>query len=209
MSRISIIKKSLLSEEVTRMVMSRPLQYMFSTVIVWLLMMFLALIVWLSSHLSDVSSGLTGKLGMYFYISSSAPVDTVNTKMIALLKQLEDKHINAKYTSKWDAADTLEKKLPEIVKKFKDYNINADLQSTLYVTIKDEEAHAALATILPAYADILENVNDISTGSSVKTQEQRVLRALDFAYFLRGASIVLILIFSLVLLSAILLLLFI
>jgi hypothetical protein len=66
--------------------------------------MFLTLIVGLSSHLTDVSSGLTDKLGMYFYISSTAPTDTVNTKVVTLLKELETANIDAQYLSKEDAA---------------------------------------------------------------------------------------------------------
>ena len=208
MSRISIIKKTLLSEEVHRMVVSRPFQYVFSTIIIGLLMMFLTLIVWLSSHLTDVSSWLTDKLGMYFYISSSAPSDTVNTKVVALLKDLEIAKIDAKYMSKEDAAWSLEKKLPDVVKRFKDYNIDSDLPATLYVTLHTEQAHKALETILPRYADIIENVNDVAPSSSIKTQEQRVMRALDFAYFLKWASIVLIGIFSLVMIWVVLLVLF-
>lgn len=208
MSRLSIIKKSLLSEEVNRMILSKPLQYFFSTIIVGLLMMFLTLIVGLSSHLTDVSSGLTDKLGMYFYISSDVPSETLNTKIVGLLKELEDSNIKAQYLSQEDAVGSLEKKLPDIVKKFKDYNIDANLPSTLYVTIPNEQVHTKLVTILPRYADIIENVSDINATSSVKTQEQRVLKALDFAYFLKWTSVVLIVIFSLVMIGVVLLVLF-
>lgn len=208
MSRLSIIKKSLLSEEVNRMILSKPLQYIFSTVIVGLLMMFLTLIVGLSSHLTDVSSGLTDKLGMYFYLSSDISTDIMNTKVVGLLKELEDANIKAQYLSQEDAVGTLEKKLPDIVKRFRDYNIDADLPSTLYVTIPNEQAHTTLINILPRYADIIENVEDINSASSVKTQEQRVLKALDFAYFLKGASVVLIIIFSMVMIGVVLLVLF-
>ena len=190
------------------MILSKPLQYIFSTIIVGLLMMFLTLIVGLSSHLTDVSSWLTNKLGMYFYISSDIPNDTLNTKVVWLLKELEDANIKAQYLSQEDAVGTLEKKLPDIVKRFKDYNIDANLPSTLYVTIPNEEAHTTLINILPRYADIIDNVDDINAASSVKTQEQRVLKALDFAYFLKWTSVVLIVIFSLVMIGVVLLVLF-
>ena len=208
MSRISIIKKSLLSEEVYRMILSRPFQYIFSTIIIGLLMMFLTLIVGLSSHLTDVSSGLTNKLGMYFYISATAPTDTINTKVVTLLQELENANIDAQYLSKEDAVWSLEKKLPDIVKSFRDYNIDSNLPATLYVTVRNEQAHKDLETILPRYADIIANTKDVAPNSSVKTQEQRVMRALDFAYFLRWASIVLIAIFSIVMIGVVLLLLF-
>lgn len=208
MSRLSIIKKSLLSEEVHRMILSRPFQYIFSTVIIGLLMMFLTLIVGLSSHLADVSSWLTDKLGMYFYISSSAPAETVNTKIVTLLKELENANIEAQYMSQEDAKTTLQKKLPDIIQRFQDYNIDSDLPATLYVTVHTEQAHKSLETILPRYADIIENTKDVAPSSSIKTQEQRVMRALDFAYFLKGASIVLIIVFSIVMIGVVLLLLF-
>lgn len=122
---------------------------------------------------------------MYFYISQSVDADVSNTKVVSLLKELELAHIDATYMSQADAAAALSKKLPAIVKSFKDYNIDANLPATLYVTVDNEQAHQSLATILPRYADIIENVKDITNSSSVKTQEQRVTRALDFAYFLR------------------------
>ena len=185
MSRLSIIKKSLLSEEVNRLITFKPLQYIASTIIVGLLMMFLTLIVGLSSHLGDVSTGLTNKLGMYFYVSQNQTGDNVNAKIVDLLKKLEDANIGAEYLSQSDAQAALEKKLPDIVQKFKDYNINADLPSTLYVTIHNESEHQKLTEILPQYSDIIENVNDIGNGTSIRTQEQRVMRALDFSYFLK------------------------
>jgi cell division protein FtsX len=170
--------------------------------------MFLTLIVGLSSHLTDVSSGLTDKLGMYFYISQSVDADVSNTKVVSLLKELEDAGVDATYMSKEDAANSLSKKLPAIVKSFKDYDIDAKLPATLYVTVHNEKAHKSLETILPRYADIIDNVKDVTSSSSVKTQEQRVMRALDFAYFIKGSSIVLIAIFSLVMIGVVLLLLF-
>ena len=170
--------------------------------------MFLTLIVWLSSHLSDVSSWLTEKLGMYFYISSTASTDLVNTKVVSLLQDLKNVKIEASYLSKQEAVSSLQKKLPDIVKSFKDYNIDSNLPATLYITVRSEKARKSLETILPRYADIIENVKDVAPGSSIKTQEQRVMRALDFAYFLRWASIVLIIVFSLVMIAVVLLLLF-
>lgn len=206
-TRISIIKKSMLNEELQRMISYKPLQYLISTIVVGLLMMFLTLIVGLSSHLTDVSSWLTDKLGMYFYISSSVAPETVNTKIVGLMKELETANIQAEYFSQEEAMSALQKRLPDIAKTFQDYNINAQLPATLYVTIPNEQSHAALVEILPRYADMIENTADLS-NSSLKNQEQRVMRALEFAYFLRGASIVLIVLFSLVMIGVVLLVLY-
>lgn len=208
MSRLSIIRKSLLSEEVNRLITFKPLQYIASTVIVGLLMMFLTLIIGLSGHLSDVSSGLTNKLWMYFYISQNQTGDTVNAKVVDLLKKLEDANIGAQYLSQAQAQEALEKKLPDIVKKFKDYNINADLPSTLYITIHNEAQHTKLTTILPQYSDIIDNIDDVGDGTSLRAQEQRVMKALDFSYFLKWASVMLIIVFSLIVISVVILLLY-
>lgn len=207
MFRTSIIKKSLLQEELHRMISYKPLQYILSTFIVGLLMMFLTLIVGLSSHLSDISSGLTDKLGMYFYISASAPAETINTQIVSLMNELKEADITAEYFSKEDAMGTLQKRLPDIVKTFQDYNIDAQLPATLYVTVPNEKAHNKIVEILPRYNTIIENVNQINQ-SSIKTQEQRVMRALEFAYFMRGASIILIIIFAAVMVGVILLVLY-
>ena len=170
--------------------------------------MFLTLIIGLSGHLSDVSSGLTNKLWMYFYISQNQTWDNVNAKIVDLLKKLEDEKISAQYLSQADAQAALEKKLPDIVKKFKDYNINADLPSTLYITIHNEAQHQKLTQILPQYSDIIDNIDDIGDGTSIRDQEKRVMRALDFSYFLKGASLTLIIIFSLIVISVVILLLY-
>ena len=185
MSRLSIIKKSLLSEEVQRLITFKPIQYIASTLIVGLLMMFLTLIVGLSSHLTDVSTGLTNKLGMYFYVSQNQTGDVVNAKIVSLLQELETANIGAEYLSQADAVSALEKKLPDIVQKFKDYNINAQLPSTLYVTIHNESEHKKLTEILPKYSDIIENIGDLGDSTSIRAQEQRVMKALDFSYFLK------------------------
>lgn len=206
MSRLSIIKKSLLSEEVHRLITYKPIQYIASTVIVWLLMLFLTLIIGLSSHLSDVSTGLTNKLWMYFYISSWQTGDTTNAQVVTLLKELENAGISAEYLSQDDAVSALEKKLPDIVQKFKDYNINAQLPSTLYVTVHNESQHEQLTQILPRYSTIIENIGDLWDSTSIRAQEQRVMKALDFSYFLKWASIALIIIFSLVMIAVVVLL---
>lgn len=208
MSRLSIIKKSLLWEEVYRLATFKPIQYIFSTLVIGLLMMFLTLIVGLSSHLSDVSSGLTDKLGMYFYISQNQSGDAVNTKIVTLMKELENAQIPAQYLSKEDALQAFQKKLPSIAKNLQDYNIDAWLPATLYINIHSEKQHKALTTILPQYSDIIDNVGDLWDTTSVRAQEQRVMKALDFAYFIKWLSIWLIIIFSLVMGAVVLMLLY-
>lgn len=187
------------------MIVAKPLQYIFATVVVWLLMLFLTLLVGLGSHLSDVSSGLTDKLGMYFYISQDIDPLQANTKVLSLMKELEDAHVPAQYISQDQAESFLSKKLPYIVKKFQEYNIDAKLPATLFVTVKSESIYESLQTILPRYADIIQNNNDLNKQETIKWQELRVIKALDFAYFLRWASLVLIFIFTLVMVGVILL----
>jgi cell division protein FtsX len=168
-------------------------------------MLFLTLLVGLSSHLSDVSSWLTDKLWMYFYINSDIDPQLSNTKVLTLLKELEQDNVKAQYISQDQAQAFLAKRLPHIVKKFQEYNINNTLPATLFVTIQSDANYASLQKIMPRYADIIQNVNEVATDSTIKWQEQRVIKALDFSYFLRGASIVLIAIFALVMMGVVLL----
>ena len=170
-------------------------------------MVFLTLLVGLWSHLSDVSSWLTDKLGMYFYINPDADSQTTNTKVLTLLKELEDNGVQAQYISQDQAQAFLAKKLPHIVQKFQEYNINNTLPATLFVTVKSETNYSSLQQIIPRYADIIQNVNEVSGENAIKWQEQRVIKALDFAYFLRWSSIVLIVIFSILMMWVVLLLL--
>lgn len=195
--RLSIIKKSLLREEVSRMIISRPLQTLVGAIVSWFLLMFLTLLIGLGSHLTDVSRGLTDKLGMYFYVTQTGDQAAVQQKVLALTKELENASIKADYISADQASSFLAKRLPDIIQKFQDYNINNPLPATLFVVIRRESDYQSLQTIMPRYADIIDNANDISSLDSLKIQEQRVVRALDFAQFLQGASYALIVFFAL------------
>lgn len=159
--------------------------------------MFLTLLIGLGSHLTDVSRGLTDKLGMYFYVTQTGDQAAVQQKVLALTKELENASIKADYISADQASSFLAKRLPDIIQKFQDYNINNPLPATLFVVIRRESDYQSLQTIMPRYADIIDNANDISSLDSLKIQEQRVVRALDFAQFLQGASYALIVFFAL------------
>lgn len=145
---------------------------------------------------------------MYFYISQNQTGDTVNTQIVNLMRELETANIDAEYLSQSDAIAALEKKLPDIVQKFRDYNINAQLPSTLYVNIHNESQHQQLTQILPKYSDIIENIGDLGDSTSIRAQEQRIMRALDFSYFLKWVSLALIIVFSIVMIAVVLLLLY-
>lgn len=198
----SIIKKSLLAEDFRSLLSYKPLQFLISTIIVWFLMFFLTLIVWLSSHLNDVSQWLSWKLGMYFYLTSQAERD-ISPEIVQLLKELDSAGIKAEYLSEEDAMNTLEQKLPAIVQEFKNYNIDPNLPSTLYVMINDDYQHKQLTRILPKYSSIITNLNDLNWSSSIRDQEQRVMRAIQFSRFLQKASITLIMVFSIIVLVTI------
>lgn len=205
MSQLSIIKSSLFSEELQRLLTFKPLQSFFSACIIGLLMMFLTLLMGLSSHLSDVSQGLYDKLGMYFYINKEAEQDS---KIVELLQELKLANIDTEYLSHDDALQALEKKIPDIVQKFKDYNINTNLPSTLYIRVHSESQHQKLIEILPRYSQLIENIGDLEQGISLQSQEKRIMKALDFARFLQGTSIALIVIFAGIVIAVTLLLLY-
>lgn len=196
-TRLSIIKKSLLREEVMRMIVSRPWQTLIAAVMGWFLLMFLTLLIGLGSHLTDVSTWLKDKLGMYFYITQQGDQAAVQQKVLALTKELEQVSIKADYISADQAAAFLAKRLPTIIQKFQDYNINNPLPATLFVVVRRDADYQALQTIMPRYADIIDNAADVASTSSLKLQEQRVIRALDFAQFLQWASYALIVLFAL------------
>ncbi len=162
----------------------------------------------LTSHLSDVSQGLTNKLGMYFYITETITGDALNTQVLALMKELDTAHISSEYLSQDDATQALKKRLPDIVTQFENYDIDAQLPSTLYISIRDEKEHKTLATLLPKYNSIITNLDDLGDGTSVRNQEQRVMKAIDFAQFLKQSSVVLIIIFIILMIGIVSLLIY-
>lgn len=169
-------------------------------------MVFLTLLVGLGSHLSDVSHGLTEKLGMYFYITTdTSNPDQTNTRVLTLMKELEDRNVTTQYVSQDQAETFLAKRLPDIVAKFKEYNINSTLPATLFVTIKSDHDYEVLQEVIPRYADMISNSTEFVSQNTIKSQEQRVIKALDFSHFLQGSSIVLIFIFSLMMMGVVLL----
>ncbi len=122
---------------------------------------------------------------MYFYVTQEGDQVAVQQKVLTLTKELEQASIKVDYISADQAASFLSKRLPTIIQKFQDYNINNPLPATLFVVIRREADYQSLQTIMPRYADIIDNATDISSTSSLKLQEQRVVRALDFAAFLQ------------------------
>lgn len=159
--------------------------------------MFLTLLIGLGSHLTDVSRWLTDKLGMYFYVTQTGDQALVQQKVLSLTKELENASIKADYISADQAASFLAKRLPHIIQKFQDYNIDNPLPATLFVVVRRENDYQSLQEIMPRYADIIDNASDVSSLNSLKVQEQRVVRALDFAYFLQWSSYALIVFFAL------------
>lgn len=208
MSRLSIIRKSILAEEVERLIAYKPLQYLVTTAVIGLLMFFLTLIAGMSSHLGSVSQALSDKLGMYFYVNESLSGDVRNTQLVKLMGELEDANIYTEYLSQSDAGNALQQRLPDIVEQFEDYGIDIDLPSTLYITIKSERQYHQLIKILPQYSDIITNVQDLGDGTSVRSQEQRIIKAIEFSSFLQNISLALILLFAGVMIAATVLLLY-
>lgn len=105
---------------------------------------------------------------MYFYINSDIDPQLSNTKVLTLLKELEQDNVKAQYISQDQAQAFLAKRLPHIVKKFQEYNINNTLPATLFVTIQSDANYASLQKIMPRYADIIQNVNEVATDSTIK-----------------------------------------
>lgn len=162
----------------------------------------------MSSHLGSVSNALSEKLGMYFYVNQAVTWDVRNTQLVQLMTELEDANIYAEYLSQSDATTALQRRLPDIVEQFQDYGIEIDLPSTLYITIKNEQQHNQLISILPKYSEIITNLDDLGDASSVRSQEQRIMKAIDFSTFLQGMSVLLIAVFGVVMVAAIVLLLY-
>jgi len=155
----------------------------------------------ISLYTHQFSGTLKDKLGIYFYIKDIPWNEPVVYKEIILLKEeLESKWLEVSFSSKEDAFGFLQKRLPNILENFEKFGIENPLPATLYVMFDDEKEYNYLKTSIIAHKSIILNIKDIDKWATLKQQENRVLKVVNFTNFIMVSSYVLVLVLWIVIL---------
>ncbi len=199
-TRKSIIKKSIVWDDVLSMIRYSLPKFLFMGIIIGFLLFFLNLLIGLSNHANNFADTLQSKLGMYFYIKDLPwEENNVYTRVLHLQQKLEDRGVDTDFVSKDDAKQFLAKRIPDILEQFEYYGIESPFPATLYIMITSKESYEATSQVLPEYSDIILNVADITKWRTIAEQEKRIVRVMNFSnavvrlsYFLIGFFVVII-----------------
>jgi len=140
-------------------------------------------------------------LWIYFYIKDNSSNQwNVYEKIISLKDELESAWLNVIFSSKEDAAWFLEKRLPNILENFEKFGIENPLPATLYIMFDDENEYNFMKKKVIENKDIILNIKDIDKWVTLKQQENRVLKIINFTNFIMFASYALVLVICFVIL---------
>lgn len=178
------------------------------SIFIGFLLFLLNIFLGISLYAHQFTGDLKERLGMYFYIKDISPSpertgsDTeIYKRVIALKDELESKGLKVMFSSKDDALAFLQKKIPDVVSNFQKFWIENPLPSTLYVMFDSDSKYESLKTIITKNKDIILNIKDLDTGSTLKQQENRVLTIINLSNFIIGLSYVIIAILLFIILA--------
>ncbi len=172
------------------------------SIFIWFLLFLLNIFLGVSLYANQFTGELKDRLGMYFYIKEIPDQEAETYKRVISLKdQLEAKGLKVMFSSKDDALQFLEKKIPDVVSNFEKFGIENPLPSTLYVMFDSDSKYEALKTVITANKDIILNIKDIDSWSTLKQQENRVLNIINLSNFIVGLSYVIIAILFMIIIS--------
>lgn len=170
--------------------------FLVTIAIITFLLFFLNLLVWLANRMQQFGWAIRNSLNFEFYIIEKPDQnDLVYQKVIQLQKLLEREWITTNYKSKQDAFEKMRNFLPDVIRNFETYNINNPFPSSLQVFIEDDEDYSTLQNVIPQFADIISNPDNIWKWTSVWEQEVINAQAIAFANFLWTFFWVLVVIF--------------
>lgn len=188
--------------EIKRIVKNNWKQLLWVSFLIGFLLFLLNVFLAGSFYASQFSDSIKEKLWLYFYIKNTDEnKDLVYKQVIQLKDELQGQWLQVMFSSQEDAFQFLEKKFPDIIDNFKKFWINNPLPSTLYVMFKNEAQYNMLRNTIIKYKDIILNIKDIDQENTIKQQENRVLRLINFSNFIQGTLYVLILILSVIILT--------
>lgn len=207
-TRPSDISQSMRRDDTKNMLRYWRKSFTIVSIIVAFLLFFLNILIGIANHTQQFSYTLQDKLGMYFYIQDEPEQEeAIYTKVVQLQKELEYADIDTTFVSKKDAMGFLQQKIPDVLSKFKDYGIGNPFPATLYVKVRNEADYTSIQEILPNYAEIISNSEDIQQSRTIEGQEKRLIKAISFSSFLTKGSYFLVGVFILIIMTVLLFLL--
>ncbi len=196
-TRKSKISESIIKEDLISMRKYARRSILTTTIIVWLVLFFLNILIWIANHTHKFSKTIDSKLWMYFYIKDNPwNEDYTYSQILKLQKELDTNKIKNQFISKSQALKFFQKKLPNIISQFKKYDIWNPFPATLYVKISSDQDYQKLQQIIPKYANIISNSDDLDKSRNLYWQETRIIKTLNFSKFLVLGSYFLILLFT-------------
>ncbi len=190
---------TLISSEWKKMLKSHLGLWMKNTLLVAFLFVVLHIFLGVGMYMDTLSQQVQNKLGVYLYLNDVPGKETqVYNQVIRMKKDLEQHGATINFVSKDDALAFLWKKMPNLTENFEKFNIENPLQSTLYITFSDIESYKYVKEVIEQHKTIIDNYKDIEKGTSLHSQNNRVLGVMHLSKFIK------ILFYGMVLLFAIL-----
>lgn len=195
-TRKSIIKKSIIRDDVYWMIRHSLFSFLFMGVILWFMLFFLNMLVWLSNHAMDFSDTVRDKLSMFFYVKDiPGEEQNVYTKVLSLQQTLEKAGVETTFVSDKAGEQFLKNRVPDLFEKLEYYGIDSPFLATLYIKIPDAQAYEKVKSIVPEYSDIMFNVWDLTQSRTLQEQEKRIVRTVNFTSWVMVVSYSLIFVF--------------
>ncbi len=171
-------KNWILSWDLKRIIKSNLPRLLRTSLIVAFLFYLLNIFTAIGFKINDISTLVTDKVGMYFYINDNVNQEEIYSRVIDIKDELSQKWLETSFSSKDDAFNFLENKIPEITENFDKFGIDNPLPSTLYIMFDNEKEYNIMKEVILKNKDMVLNIQDIDEWATLQQQENRSLKIL-------------------------------
>ena len=152
------------------------------SILIGFLLFLLNIFLGVGFYANHFSADMKGKLGMYFYIKDdTGATDSLYQEVMLMKDELTKQWLNVTFSTKDDALAFLQKKIPDVVSNFQKFGISNPLPATLYVMFSTDAQYEAMKATIIKHKDIILNVKDVDSGTTIKQQENRILTTINFS----------------------------
>ena len=171
--------QSLIIRDIKRIIKKSLKRIIVVSIFMSFLFYLLNIFVGLTLKLDNISSTITDKVGIYFYIKEQDKTsDEIFKRVLQIKDELNKNWIRSEFSSKDDAFNYLENKVPDITRNFDKFGIENPLPSTLYIMFNNQKEYNIMKNTILKNKDIILNIKDIEQWSTLVQQENRSLRIL-------------------------------
>ena len=171
--------KSIVLQDSKKLIKSNRLNFLYTTVLVWMILFIFNIIFWLTISANKIEEDAASRIWIYFYIQEDENnKDEIYTRIIWIKDALNKEWIKVRFSSKDEAFSYLESKIPELTNNFDRFGIENPLPSTLYVMFSSKKEYEKMKEIIIANKDIIMNAKNIDQWATLTQQENRSLRIL-------------------------------